>query len=145
MQPHHRGGCPNCPPVRQAHPGRGVVQVPHLRFGSSLQTTLGFHDDVQFAELRHPSAVQPALENQYLSSATFFLCSSRLDPTRGKTKSPAIPATTPTDLDTLFKERMIDWLDLACEQDSFMTATVTETSDVNSNFDLDHPPAIAGL
>ena len=40
---------------------------------------------------------------------------------------------------------MIDWLDLACEQDlGLLDSNGDGTTDVNTNFDLDHPAAIPG-
>ena len=104
-------------------------------------------DDVTrptFAELddiRLP--LEPSTENRP-SSAIFFLCAPDWD-NAWEDQISGDSGDDTTDLDTLFKERMIDWLDLACEQDlGVLDSNGDGATDVNSNFDLDHPPAIGG-
>ncbi len=104
-------------------------------------------DDVSrptFAELddlRLP--LEPATENRP-SSAIFFLCAPDWD-NAWEDQVSGDSGDDTTDLDTLFKERMIDWLDLACEQDlGLLDSNGDGTTDVNTNFDLDHPTAIPG-
>ena len=102
-------------------------------------------DDVTrptFAELddvRLP--LEPATENRP-SSAIFFMCAPDWD-NAWEDQISGDTGDDTTDLDTLFKERMIDWLDLACEQDlGVLDSNGNGSPNIQSFFDLDHPPAI---